>query len=153
MDFCEKGNVKDLYIHLTVLDLSCIQSIHVFHMLLLYFTLGDLYSKINSQRGILFAEEQVCTQKQEFWIMLLLKWVYFICMYKIMFKSNFVMVINQKLSILLVPGALLDCWYETPLKLLPTMFDRKYTLYPVVFSTDQCCDFVCRWWTGLFRSA
>lgn len=40
---------------------------------LLYFTLGDLYSKINSQRGILFAEEQVCTQKQEFWIMLLLK--------------------------------------------------------------------------------
>lgn len=43
-----------------------IQPIQVFHMLLPYFTLGDLYGKINSQRGILFPEEQVCICNEEF---------------------------------------------------------------------------------------
>lgn len=139
-----------------------IQSIQVFHMLLLYFTLGDLYGKINSQRGILFPEEQVCIWNEEFWIILEVNLVYYynnitlynLCIYNIMFKGHYVMIISQKLSILsywMVLFAFLDCSQDTPLKLLLSMFD--HTLYPVVFSTDHCCNIVWRWWTGLFRSA
>ena len=57
MDFCEKGKYA-VVVTCSLFNRFCI-SPHINSCLFLSITSGDLYSKINSQRGILFPEEQV----------------------------------------------------------------------------------------------